>query len=255
MHWRCFRYEIVDSTSDRAFDALESGDGRHGDVFISETQLAGRGTRGRRWASEPGGLYMSVILESPSIPLPGLWTIAGALAAHDAATRFGASVGLDWPNDVIAQNGAKLAGVLAESRGLQPGGAAVFVLGIGMNVIGHVPEEQLDRKRQVVTLEEIGCDVTKEALELILLAALEVRVLQAADAPETLYADFYARCVQGGHDVILEVGETTVTGRLEGLTPDACLRILDPDTGDHQRVSIAHVRKMRLKDSADATES
>ncbi|WP_419190968.1 biotin--[acetyl-CoA-carboxylase] ligase [Saltatorellus ferox] len=235
----------MDSTSDRAFDALERGDGRHGDVFIANAQLTGRGTRGRRWASQEGGLYLSVILESPTIPPPGLWTLAGALAAHDAASRFGASVDLDWPNDLVSDRGAKLAGVLAESRGLRPGGTAIFVLGIGMNVMGTVPSESLDRDRPVISLESLGTAVTLEAVELLLLAALEVRVDQALENVASLYDDFYERCVQRGKGVVVDVAQTRVEGRFDGLTADGSLRIFDAAAGSYRRVSMAHVRSLR----------
>lgn len=249
MWWRTFRYQTVDSTSDRAFDALERGEGRHLDVFIARSQLTGRGTRGRRWTSHEGGLYLSVILESPSIPPPGLWTIAGALAVHDAATELGATVELDWPNDLVSMEGGKVAGVLAESRGLRATGAAIFVLGIGVNVLGRPASEELDRVRPTTSLDSLASSVSLEGAERALLEALEERVKQALRSPGSVYGDFYARCAQRGAEVAVDVGETRVTGRLEGLTPDGSLRLLDPVTGTHRRISIAHVRSVRALDT------
>lgn len=245
MDWRCFRYDQVDSTNDRAFDALARGEGRHGDVFLAESQLSGRGTRGRQWTSQPGGLYLSVILQSPEIPPTGLWTIAGALATHDTAERFGADVALDWPNDLISKDGGKVAGVLAESRGLKPAEGAIFVLGIGMNVTNSVLPESLDRERPTTSLDELADQVTLEAVELTLLDRLKTRVTQACDSVETLYADFYERSAQRGVQVRVEVAEQTIEGRFDGIGKDGSLRLFDSESGTHRSVLIAYVRSMR----------
>ncbi len=188
---------------------------------------------------------MSAILETDLMPPPGLWTIAGALAAHDTAVRFGAPADLDWPNDLVSKEGAKIAGVLAESRGLNASSTAIFVLGIGINVMKPVSEEALDRQRATANLEELGEDVTLEAVELILLGALETRTMQAIESPEALYGDFFDRCVQSNRHVVVDVAETTVSGRLDALTADGSMRLFDPETGNHRSVSIAHVRSVK----------
>jgi BirA family biotin operon repressor/biotin-[acetyl-CoA-carboxylase] ligase len=245
MDWRCFRYDQVDSTSERAFDALSRGEGHHGDVFIADSQLSGRGTRGRQWLSEPGGLYMSVILQTRSMPPPGLWTITGALAAHDTARRFGADVALSWPNDLVSKGGAKIAGVLAESRNSKAEGGTVFVLGIGMNVIHPVLPSSLDRGQPAASLFELAPDVTLESVELTMLDRLRTRVTQALISVESLYSDFYERTSQAGARVAVEVADQRVEGRFDGIDPDGSLRLFDVSTGTHRRVSMAYARSMR----------
>jgi biotin-(acetyl-CoA carboxylase) ligase len=48
---RVFEHDVVDSTSERAFEELAAGRARHGDVHIAREQTAGRGRRGASWAS------------------------------------------------------------------------------------------------------------------------------------------------------------------------------------------------------------
>src|SRR5512138_2571353 len=61
-------HEELPSTSDRAKELAEEG-AVHGEVVVAEVQTAGRGRRGRAWASPPGkNLYISVILR-PDLPL------------------------------------------------------------------------------------------------------------------------------------------------------------------------------------------
>ncbi|MDR2748087.1 MAG: HTH domain-containing protein, partial [Treponema sp.] len=66
--FRCFGR--TDSTMDRAREYAEGGRGETGSIMVitAETQSAGRGRGGRNWASEPGGLFFTV-LERPSLAL------------------------------------------------------------------------------------------------------------------------------------------------------------------------------------------
>ncbi|MEM8709619.1 MAG: biotin--[acetyl-CoA-carboxylase] ligase [Planctomycetota bacterium] len=234
----------MDSTNDCAFAALESGSGRHGDVFIASSQRAGRGTRGRQWTSRPGGLYLSAILESPQMPPPGLWTVSGALACHDLAEDVGVLARLDWPNDLVSTSEEKIAGVLAESRGLSESGPAIFVLGVGINVAEAVNESQLDRERPVASLAELGGSMTLDETLEQLLVRLGERVDQALQRPGSVYGAFFDRCQQSGRDVIVDVAGHEVEGRFEGLAGDGSLRLISRE-GTAKTFSIAHVRSLR----------
>lgn len=92
-----------------------------GAVVLAERQTRGRGRFGRVWESPPGNLYFSVLLENSADPLLPLRAGLALLAA--------AGVGkLKWPNDLLAPDGRKLAGILVEAEGDR-----VF-LGVGINV-------------------------------------------------------------------------------------------------------------------------
>ncbi|MBC7318804.1 biotin--[acetyl-CoA-carboxylase] ligase [Candidatus Bipolaricaulota bacterium] len=91
-----------------------------GALVLAERQTFGRGRHGRRWESPPGNLYFSVLLEDTDNLLP----LRAGLALAEAA-----EVGvLKWPNDLLAPDGRKLAGILVEAQGKR-----VF-LGVGINV-------------------------------------------------------------------------------------------------------------------------
>lgn len=74
-------------------------------------------------------------LEAARAPL---LCLAAAVACIEAieATRpvAGAPYGIKWPNDVLAPDGAKVAGILAECEPQSDGGLAYALLGIGINV-------------------------------------------------------------------------------------------------------------------------
>jgi len=98
-------------------------------------QTAGRGRRGRPWASHPGNLAASVLvqLRAADPPAAQLALVAGvalfeAVASHAQPARLL----LKWPNDLL-MDGAKLAGILAERQG------GAVVIGFGVN-LAHAPE-------------------------------------------------------------------------------------------------------------------
>ena len=238
--WRRFHHEVVPSTNDLAFAALEAGEARHGDTFIAAAQTAGRGTRGRTWESAIGGLYLSVVLRSESMPPPGAWTCAGALAVHDLVTSAGAAAAIKWPNDVITTRGAKIAGVLAESRGLRADGPATFILGVGLNVSGPGPSETLRAERAVTSLGELAPDLDLASVETELVGALQRRTKEIGEDAARLYADFFDRCALAGARVQVEGAEQRVEGTWTGLDPFLGLRI--EEAGRARHLPVAHVR-------------
>ena len=115
-------------------------------ALLAERQLAGRGRRGRDWASPPGGnLYLSLArgFSGGLARLEGLSLVAG-IAAVEALRALGyGEVRLKWPNDlVVVLDGTlhKLGGVLVEGAGTGAGQARA-VLGLGINV--HMPPDAL----------------------------------------------------------------------------------------------------------------
>ncbi|MEM9381216.1 MAG: biotin--[acetyl-CoA-carboxylase] ligase [Planctomycetota bacterium] len=247
MTWRRFHHDIVDSTNERAFEAIDRGDARHGDLFIAGSQTAGRGTHGRTWESAAGGLYLSAVLESDEVPAPGAWTIAGALAVHDVAITHGVEAQIDWPNDLVTPGGHKIAGVMAESRGLRANGPAVFVLGIGLNVDAAALPPHLHASRRVSSLSELSSGLALDEVEDTLARALEERVQEVSRAPETVYGAFFERCALAHRPVAVSGAQTGVEGTWTGLDPSLGLRIEGTD-GTTRFVSVAHARGVRPLD-------
>lgn len=219
MKFTCIHHGVVDSTSERAFEAIALGTARHGDVHVATGQTAGRGRLGRRWSSAPGeGLYMSVVLLPPPPPWPApALTIAAGLAVLDAAHALGArEAELDWPNDVVVC-GAKLAGILVETRGLDAA-RPHYVVGIGVNVLQRTFDEELVRERAVTSLALQGCAASVADATSALLATL-ARRFDDVPARAAELAREYVRAA-GWLDRIVRVRTSTGTdeGRLLGIS-------------------------------------
>jgi BirA family biotin operon repressor/biotin-[acetyl-CoA-carboxylase] ligase len=102
-------------------------------LLAADVQSAGRGRRGRRWHSPAGsGVLFSLALpmRRPARELGGLSIVAGVAAVRALRKLGAAEAALKWPNDLLVR-GAKLGGILVETRARGEGSAAV--VGIGIN--------------------------------------------------------------------------------------------------------------------------
>ncbi|MBW7902154.1 MAG: biotin--[acetyl-CoA-carboxylase] ligase [Rhodocyclaceae bacterium] len=122
------------SSSDLLLERAAAG-AASGSVLVVDRQTAGRGRRGRHWASSPeASLTFSLLwrFDGGVERLAGL-SLAVGVAVADALAALGArGVALKWPNDVLLAGG-KLAGILVELAGERRGVTAV--IGIGLNLL------------------------------------------------------------------------------------------------------------------------
>ncbi len=244
------RFSSIDSTNRYLLDEARAG-APAGVVATADHQTAGRGRLGRRWVAPPGAnLLLSVLLRPPTGPADRhLAGTALALAAVDAVDVLvgtdaaGGSVGIKWPNDLVAADGRKVAGILAEgdlSSGT-PGMAAPVVVGIGINVNWPADDDDLPPELAglAASLAELtGSPVDRDALMTDLLAALAPRVdaLCTAEGRAGLVAALRARCVTLGTAVRVELAGGTLSGTASGLTGAGHLVVRTPD-GDRTVVA------------------
>ena len=98
-----------------------------GTVLVAEHQVAGRGRLDRVWTSPPrAGLTVSFLLR-PDVPAARrgwLPLLTGVALAESVGEVTGVRASLKWPNDLLAVDGRKLAGILAESLRDRPSSSA-----------------------------------------------------------------------------------------------------------------------------------
>ncbi|MCZ2848483.1 biotin--[acetyl-CoA-carboxylase] ligase [Modestobacter sp. VKM Ac-2978] len=135
--WRAV--EVVEAIgSTNAELVARAADGAaQGLVLVAEHQEAGRGRLDRTWVSPPrAGLTVSVLLR-PDVPAARrawLSLLTGVALAEAVGEVAGVRTSLKWPNDLLAADGRKLAGILAESSG------NAVVVGVGLNVSTRTDE-------------------------------------------------------------------------------------------------------------------
>ncbi len=160
-----FRLLAFDRIGSTNAEALRLGrEGERGPLWVvAKQQTAGRGRRGREWATPYGNLAASLLVRESDLPPATVATLGfvAGLALREALARLfplrAAAFGLKWPNDLLA-DGAKLAGILLEGEAV--GTRRVTVLGIGVNVAAaptHLPYP-------ATSLEAMGCACDAEAL-------------------------------------------------------------------------------------------
>jgi BirA family biotin operon repressor/biotin-[acetyl-CoA-carboxylase] ligase len=149
----------------------EDGGALEGTVLVAEHQVSGRGRLDRVWTSPPrAGLTVSVLLR-PDVPAARrgwLPLLAGVALAEAVAEVTGVLPSLKWPNDLLARDGRKLAGILAESTG------TAVVVGVGLNV-STTAEELPDTGTSLARV--LGAPVDRGPVLLAFLRAVEKRYL------------------------------------------------------------------------------
>lgn len=121
-------------------------------VLAAEAQTAGRGRRGRRWHSTAGAdltFSLAITLQRPARELGALSLVAGVATARALRSAGVERAALKWPNDLVVE-GAKLGGILVETR--RAGAATRAVFGFGINC-RRAPEREARLRRAVVSLD------------------------------------------------------------------------------------------------------
>lgn len=215
IHW----LDRVESTQDIAHRL--AGDGAPaGTVVVAVEQTAGRGSRGRSWASPRGGLWLSMIWRPLVAAAPEALSLRAALAVTAALAEAGVDgVCIKWPNDLMLGD-RKLGGILCEARwnGDQLGWISA---GIGLNVQNPVPPELAG---VAVSLAGGGSELRAGDLVTPLVAALRA----AGEAVGPLTALELRRFAELDWLDGRAVTEP-VPGIADGVAPDGSLRVIRQD--------------------------
>ena len=174
VEWR----EALLSTQDEAHLLAGSG-AAHGTAVAARVQTRGRGTRGREWASDEGGLWISVVCRPDAGAAPEVIGLRVGLVLADLLDKRlppEHRVALKWPNDLYLLQ-RKLGGILVEAR-WQGDVLAWMVIGVGLNVRNEIPEALA---WSAVSLADAG--VVADPAELAIPVALAVARAGRAATP------------------------------------------------------------------------
>ena len=185
-----------------------------GTAVVAAEQTAGRGSRGRRWHSPRGGLWLS-LLARPGRHGVELVSLRAGLALAETLDAAGLRVAVKWPNDLMWGE-RKIGGVLCEARwvGDVPGWVAI---GVGLNVRNPIPPELAAKAAAMA--EAVGDATPEGALELVLpaLRALDLTRGQLGLEEEARIAE---RDWLRGRTLA-----APVAGLALGIAPDGALRV------------------------------
>ena len=242
--WR--RLEVVQEigSTNATLLAAAGEDAPEGTVLVAEHQGAGRGRLDRTWTSPPrAGLTVSFLVR-PDVPAARrgwLPLLTGVALAESVGEITGVRTSVKWPNDLLALDGRKLAGILAEASG------GAVVVGVGLNDTTRADElpETGTSLGQV-----LGAPVDRGPVLLAFLRAVERRYLSWVGSlgdpvASGLASDYLAWCGTVGVDVEVTLPDgSTLRGRGEAVDWDGRLVVRTPQ-GPVELASgdVRHVRR------------
>ncbi len=139
----------VTSTQDAA-KQLASEEKSLETVIVSDFQMEGRGRFHRKWDSNRGGLWFSILLFPKENKNLQLSLLAGISLAKTLKRVLEIKTNIKWPNDVMF-GGKKLAGILIEAAFVSQK-LKYLIIGVGINVNNNVSK---DFRKEAVSLSEI----------------------------------------------------------------------------------------------------
>ncbi len=210
------RFDVLPSTQDALHELAQAGSPA-GTAVVAGAQTLGRGSRGREWASPPGGLWLSVLCRPEGEPAMEVLSLRVAMSVAATIERLspGVALQLKWPNDLML-GGRKLGGILCEAR--WHGAALGWVaIGLGINVSNPIPDALAD---SAIALATAAPGVAPDALAAPLAAAIaEAGSAQGLLTPEELES-FRARDWLRGKRI-----SVPAPGLVEGIASDGSLLV------------------------------
>jgi BirA family transcriptional regulator, biotin operon repressor / biotin---[acetyl-CoA-carboxylase] ligase len=224
-------------------------------VATADVQTAGRGRTGRTWQAPPGAaLLLTCGFRPRDLPLAQAWRIAAvaSLALAEAAEAQGlpdGTIGLKWPNDLVADGPdgepLKLAGVLGEVAAAADGTVATCLVGLGVNVDWPAAAFPPELAPKMTSLRELAHrPVDRDAVLEGFLDRLEPRY-EALMTGRFDSAGWTGRQRTTGRRVTLQAGDEVVEGLGAGVDPFSGALLLERD-GTVQHFDSAEVLRCRV---------
>lgn len=223
---RMIHFDITDSTNETLKRLAKDG-AREGQIVVADAQSAGKGRRGRSFASPKGkGIYFSYLLR-PTRMTPELSTLTArtAVAVQRAIqTVCGVRTGIKWVNDLVL-HGKKVCGILTEMS-VEDGKIQYVIIGIGINV----NEETIDfpeELREIATSlsMELGKTFSREKLIGEMVRELD-KMWYEMEISQAEYLEAYRNaCMTIGKEVWVIAGESRRKAKALQVNEDYSLEV------------------------------
>jgi BirA family biotin operon repressor/biotin-[acetyl-CoA-carboxylase] ligase len=253
---RLERFESVPTTQPIVREWLEAGVPEVA-VAVADEQTAGRGRLGRTWTAPVGAaLLASAGFRPVGLAARHAWRLAATAslamldAAEDVAGLRDDTLGLKWPNDIVADGPdgllRKVAGVLGETS-LEDDRVATAVVGIGVNADWPLELFPADLAPSMTSLRELsgGRPIDRDALLEAWLVRLEPRY-EALRMGRFDAGGWSARQRTTGHMVELDVPEGRHTAQAVGVDPDTGALLVEADGGGRRSIETGDVTRCRV---------
>ena len=211
----------VESTNTLALEMAANG-ACPDTVIWAVRQTGGRGQQGRVFASPPGGLYFSLLLQPDLAPadLPLTTLAAGVGCCRFLERHCDLDVDLKWPNDLYCRH-RKLGGILTETTPISTNRSLMVVVGVGVNIntaTTDFPEEVRSLATSVYALTGRRYKVHECLSPMVAEIRQQVRLLERDRNKLLALWNEHDYCK--GHAVRWDTGRRCITGIGRGLLAD-----------------------------------
>jgi BirA family biotin operon repressor/biotin-[acetyl-CoA-carboxylase] ligase len=222
-------YPEVTSTMDTARD-LARRNCPDFTVVMAGRQTRGRGRLKRRWLSDDGGLYFTMVLR-PQIPVQLSFRVnflASLTLARVIREMFKIDAMVKWPNDILVEE-RKVSGMLSE---LEAEADRVFFINIGMGI--NVNNDPSGDEPGASSLKNIaGREISKKDLLARFLAAFRDRIQKAEF--ETVISEWKKYSITIGRHVRIATQREVSEGLAVDVDANGAL-ILELADGEHKKI-------------------
>jgi len=232
--YRLLHLAEADSTNAEAMRRALAGD-RGALWVLADRQTAGRGRAGRTWASAPGNLLASLLIETgcPQARAGQLSLVAG-VAVVDAIVKAGSPVPglrLKWPNDILIGS-AKAGGILVESSTLGSGRGLQAVIGVGLNLASVPPGLEAG----ATNLAAHGLSLSPRGTLCFLAETMDawLKTWNEGEGFAAVRAGWLARAGAVGERLTVHSAEGFMEGRFAGLDDEGALLIACDDGAERR---------------------
>ena len=202
--------EEVQSTNEYIKRYLSSGEDT---IVVSKWQTGGRGTKGRSFLSNEGGVYLTALNFYRGFFAKDAFLIMAhaATAVCQTAEHFALSPEIKWPNDVYL-SGKKLAGILVENI-VEGEKLKASIVGIGLNVNNDLGE-----------LSDIAISLSEGAGRKISVEEAREILIENLQHADTFNA-YLKRVRFLGREVLVVEGSKTYPARAMQICADGRLKV------------------------------
>ena len=219
------RFAEIPSTNDYAKEKRVDGKDL---IVTAERQTGGRGTKGRSFCSNVGGVYLTSLRFYQDFPARRAFEVmaSAAVAVCKTLESFGVNPVIKWANDIHV-NGKKICGILTENT-FSGENLRCAVIGIGINVRNALPDE----------LTRIATTLCKERSKRISVRKVTKRLIENLSV---LYPveEYLARLGYMGRSVELILGDERVPATLLSVDKEGGLWV--EMNGESKRFTAAEV--------------
>ncbi len=201
--------------------------GRENVIVCARRQTGGKGTKGRSFLSNEGGVYLSALFFYEKLPASRAFEVMAhsAVAVCRTAEAFGVQPEIKWANDVLAGH-KKLCGILIEN-GVKGEFLDHSIIGIGLNA-----------ENDVSALGGIAISLSEAAGRRVTADEARQKLIEELLRPSA-FADYLARVKFLGREVTVEENGRLFSAVAEEILPDG--RLVVKNAEGVRRLSSAEI--------------